>query len=209
MEVTKKSFSFPKKHDMPLYCVSAADGTNVVRLFRDAIRLANAYRSGDTPDFVDQILRELEVGQSERGPLALRFFEELLVCTYFFVFLLLFTPCVLCLPLCDTRVCVCNTNTIPPQLLHASCPVDDQTSNPAGYSYMFRITEHTMISLKQSIRHFIITKIIRLITVLSPIVVQLPICNRRRSRASAIVLLHPTVFPASIRNSTKRSINSG
>jgi len=45
---------------MPLYFVSAADGTNVVRLFRDAIRLANAYRTGDTPDFVDQILRELE-----------------------------------------------------------------------------------------------------------------------------------------------------
>lgn len=61
MEVTKKSFSFPKKHDMPLYFVSAADGTNVVRLFRDAIRLANAYRSGDTADFIDQILRELEV----------------------------------------------------------------------------------------------------------------------------------------------------
>ncbi|CAF0742495.1 unnamed protein product [Adineta steineri] len=60
MEVTKKSFSFPKKHDMPLYFVSAADGTNVVRLFRDAIRLANAYRSGDTGDFIDQIMRELE-----------------------------------------------------------------------------------------------------------------------------------------------------
>jgi Rab-like protein 2 len=63
MEVTKKSFSFPKKHDMPLYFVSAADGTNVVRLFRDSIRLANAYRSGDTTDFIDQILRELEVSQ--------------------------------------------------------------------------------------------------------------------------------------------------
>ncbi|CAF3570322.1 unnamed protein product [Rotaria socialis] len=62
MEVTKKSFSFPKKHDMPLYYVSAADGTNVVRLFRDAIRLANAYRTGDTQDFIDQVLRELEVG---------------------------------------------------------------------------------------------------------------------------------------------------
>lgn len=62
MEVTKKAFTFPKKHDMPLYYVSAADGTNVVRMFRDAIRLANAYRSGDTADFVDQILRELEVG---------------------------------------------------------------------------------------------------------------------------------------------------
>jgi Rab-like protein 2 len=65
LDVTKKSFSFPKKHDMPLYFVSAADGTNVVRLFRDAIRLANAYRAGDTPDFIDQILRELEVSNKE------------------------------------------------------------------------------------------------------------------------------------------------
>jgi hypothetical protein len=64
MEITKKSFSFPKKHDMPLYFVSAADGTNVVRLFRDAIRLANAYRTGDTQDFIDQVLRELEVKNS-------------------------------------------------------------------------------------------------------------------------------------------------
>lgn len=61
MEVTKKSFSFPKKHDMPLYYVSAADGTNVVRLFRDAMRLALAYQSGDTEDFIDQILREIQV----------------------------------------------------------------------------------------------------------------------------------------------------
>ncbi|UJR28352.1 hypothetical protein I4U23_009594 [Adineta vaga] len=60
MEITKKSFSFPKKHDMPLYFVSAANGTNVVRLFRDVIRLAQAYRAGDSPDFIDQIMRELE-----------------------------------------------------------------------------------------------------------------------------------------------------
>jgi len=66
MEITKKSFSFPKKHDMPLYFVSAANGTNVVRLFRDAIRLAQAYRSGDTADFIDQIMRELEVSISTR-----------------------------------------------------------------------------------------------------------------------------------------------
>ncbi|CAF1299544.1 unnamed protein product [Adineta ricciae] len=65
MEITKKSFSFPKKHDMPLYFVSAADGTNVVRLFRDAIRVAQAYRNGDTADFIDQIMRELEVSKLE------------------------------------------------------------------------------------------------------------------------------------------------
>lgn len=67
MEVTKKSFSFPKKNDMPLYFVSAANGTNVVRLFRDSIRLANAYQMGDTQDFIDQVLRELEVNQFNKN----------------------------------------------------------------------------------------------------------------------------------------------
>jgi Rab-like protein 2 len=71
MDITKKSFSFPKKHDMPLYFVSAADGTNVVRLFRDSIRLANAYRMGDTQDFIEQVLRELEVCLFTRNNLIL------------------------------------------------------------------------------------------------------------------------------------------
>jgi hypothetical protein len=85
MEVTKKSFSFPKKHDMPLYFVSAADGTNVVRLFRDSIRVANAYRSGDTPDFIDQILRELEVSLHEM----IFFFCKLIAREFFFVMIFL------------------------------------------------------------------------------------------------------------------------
>jgi len=32
IEVTKKSFNFAQKHGMPLYFVSAADGTNVVKV---------------------------------------------------------------------------------------------------------------------------------------------------------------------------------
>jgi Rab-like protein 2 len=31
-KVTKKAFQFPKKHDLPFYFVSAADGTNVVKV---------------------------------------------------------------------------------------------------------------------------------------------------------------------------------
>ncbi len=42
---------------MTLYFVSATDGTNIVRLFRDA----NAYRVSDTQDFIVQVLNELEV----------------------------------------------------------------------------------------------------------------------------------------------------
>ncbi|KAL4665976.1 hypothetical protein H8959_000927 [Pygathrix nigripes] len=51
INATQKSFNFAKKFSLPLYFVSAADGTNVVKLFNDAIRLA---------DFMDEIFQELE-----------------------------------------------------------------------------------------------------------------------------------------------------
>ncbi|KAL5009501.1 hypothetical protein ScPMuIL_011806 [Solemya velum] len=57
--VTKRSFQFSKKHNMPFYFVSASDGTNVVRLFRDVIKAAVAYKSNST-DFMDEIMKELE-----------------------------------------------------------------------------------------------------------------------------------------------------
>ncbi|XP_022290709.2 rab-like protein 2A [Crassostrea virginica] len=57
--ITKKAFTFPKKHGMPFYFVSASDGTNVVKLFKDAIRAAVAYKNNST-DFMDEIMRELE-----------------------------------------------------------------------------------------------------------------------------------------------------
>lgn len=58
---------------MPFYHVSAADGTNVVRLFRDAIRLAHAYRKGDPVDFLDQLMHELEV--SDRDAITVKIFN--------------------------------------------------------------------------------------------------------------------------------------
>ncbi|CAH1799721.1 unnamed protein product [Owenia fusiformis] len=57
--ITKKAFGFPKKHNMPFYFVSASDGTNVVKCFRDAIKAAVAYKNNST-DFMDEIMRELE-----------------------------------------------------------------------------------------------------------------------------------------------------
>ncbi|NXO23129.1 RBL2A protein, partial [Cisticola juncidis] len=59
MKVTQKSFNFARKFSLPFYFVSAADGTNVVKLFNDAIRLAVAYKQ-HSGDFMDQVLRELE-----------------------------------------------------------------------------------------------------------------------------------------------------
>jgi len=59
MDATTMKFAFGKKHNLPQYFCSAADGTNVVKLFRDAIRSAYSYKSNPT-DFVDQILAELD-----------------------------------------------------------------------------------------------------------------------------------------------------
>ncbi|KAI0228975.1 Rab-like protein 2A [Lamellibrachia satsuma] len=57
--ITKKSFNFAKKHKMPFYFVSASDGTNVVKCFRDTITAALAYKSNST-DFMDEIMKELD-----------------------------------------------------------------------------------------------------------------------------------------------------
>lgn len=57
--VTRKAFNFPKKFGIPLYFVSASDGTNVVKLFTDAIKSAVQYKQNPN-DFVDEILKELE-----------------------------------------------------------------------------------------------------------------------------------------------------
>ncbi|XP_033919266.1 rab-like protein 2A isoform X2 [Melopsittacus undulatus] len=59
MKVTQKSFNFARKFSLPFYFVSAADGTNVVKLFSDAIKLAVAYKQNST-DFMDEVMRELE-----------------------------------------------------------------------------------------------------------------------------------------------------
>ncbi|RDD46360.1 Rab-like protein 2A [Trichoplax sp. H2] len=57
--ITKKSFNFVKKHNLPFYFVSASDGTNVVKVFRNAIKLAVVYKEEST-DFLDEVMRELE-----------------------------------------------------------------------------------------------------------------------------------------------------
>ncbi|XP_074650431.1 rab-like protein 2A [Tubulanus polymorphus] len=58
-DITNKTFNFVKKHEMPFCFVSASDGTNVVRLFRNAIKLAVSYKNNST-DFIDQVMKELE-----------------------------------------------------------------------------------------------------------------------------------------------------
>ncbi|XP_070188570.1 rab-like protein 2A [Littorina saxatilis] len=64
--VTSKTFNFAKKHNMPFYFVSASDGTNVVKMFRDAIKAASKYKSNPT-DIMDEIMQELENFELETG----------------------------------------------------------------------------------------------------------------------------------------------
>ncbi|XP_065064843.1 rab-like protein 2A [Rhopilema esculentum] len=57
--ITSKTFNFPKKYKMPFYFVSASDGTNVVKVFREAIKLGYNYKENSS-DFMDEVMRELE-----------------------------------------------------------------------------------------------------------------------------------------------------
>ena len=58
-DVTTKSFGFCTKNSIPLYYVSASDGTNVVKTFTDAIEKAVEYKKNPL-DIDDQIMEELE-----------------------------------------------------------------------------------------------------------------------------------------------------
>ncbi|XP_054891586.1 RAB, member of RAS oncogene family-like 2 [Poeciliopsis prolifica] len=59
LKVTQRSFSFAKKQGLPFYFVSAADGTNVVKMFREMINRAVDYKKNPS-DFMDEVLEELE-----------------------------------------------------------------------------------------------------------------------------------------------------
>lgn len=57
--MTSKSFAFATKNGMPLFYVSASDGTNVVMMFNEAIASAVKYKKNPV-DIEDQIMEELE-----------------------------------------------------------------------------------------------------------------------------------------------------
>ncbi|KAF4754116.1 Rab-like protein 2A, partial [Perkinsus olseni] len=42
MTVTERNFAFPARHKLPFYFVCASNGTNVVKVFREALKLAVA-----------------------------------------------------------------------------------------------------------------------------------------------------------------------
>ncbi|XP_077425505.1 RAB, member of RAS oncogene family-like 2 [Vanacampus margaritifer] len=65
MKVTQRSFNFAKKKGLPFYFVSAADGTNVVKMFREMIKRAVEYKQNPS-DFMDEVMQELEKFELEK-----------------------------------------------------------------------------------------------------------------------------------------------
>ena len=55
-QVTKKNFKFAATHNIPFFFVSAADGTNVVKVFEEAIREGYEHRKSGKTDFVTECL---------------------------------------------------------------------------------------------------------------------------------------------------------
>merc|ERR1712013_467464 len=57
--VTKKRFGFASKRKLPFAFCSAADGTNVVKIFKQAVDLAKKYKDKDPNmlDYMEQCMR--------------------------------------------------------------------------------------------------------------------------------------------------------
>ena len=65
-KVTQKKFAFGSKNGINTFeFVSAADGTNVVKVFKEAIRQGWQYKNSDQKDFMDEVMDLL--GDDEDG----------------------------------------------------------------------------------------------------------------------------------------------
>ncbi|CAG9318263.1 unnamed protein product [Blepharisma stoltei] len=60
LEVTKKSFKFAETHGLDFFFVSAADGTNVVRIFETICRKALEYKRNPPRTFEQDVLELLD-----------------------------------------------------------------------------------------------------------------------------------------------------
>lgn len=60
LSVTSKQFAFATKRQLPLFYCSAAEGTNVVKMFQNAIRLGKKCRDDPPEDFVSDVLNLLQ-----------------------------------------------------------------------------------------------------------------------------------------------------
>lgn len=62
-EVTKKSFAFASKRGLPFMFVSAADGTNVARCFREVVKMGLTYKNNPEDDYYTEVMNLLAEGE--------------------------------------------------------------------------------------------------------------------------------------------------
>eukprot|EP00954_Amorphochlora_amoebiformis_P002713 213090-Amorphochlora_amoeboformis.AAC.1 len=60
MKATSKKFKFATERGFKLFYCSAADGTNVVKVFKEAIRLAVENSQKPSDDFTEEVMRTIE-----------------------------------------------------------------------------------------------------------------------------------------------------
>lgn len=58
--VTTKSFKFPREHNLPFFFASSADGTNVVKVFEEAVCAGLSQRKFGKKDFLSECLELFE-----------------------------------------------------------------------------------------------------------------------------------------------------
>ena len=59
-DVTNKKFQFSEKHNLPFYYASAADGTNVVRIFDDCLKFALQNKACPKDSYLNDVLDVLD-----------------------------------------------------------------------------------------------------------------------------------------------------
>jgi Rab-like protein 2 len=65
--VTERSFAFPQRRNLPFYFVSASDGTNVVKVFQQAITLGLQHKENPSDDYMTMALELLgEMDDTEK-----------------------------------------------------------------------------------------------------------------------------------------------
>ena len=64
--MTKKEFKFAARHNLPFFFVSAADGTNVVKVFHQAVKEALRYKESGN-DVLGDVLAMLKSSSIPEG----------------------------------------------------------------------------------------------------------------------------------------------
>mmetsp|Transcript_148865 Transcript_148865/g.476758 ORF Transcript_148865/g.476758 Transcript_148865/m.476758 type:complete len:89 (-) Transcript_148865:268-534(-) len=74
--MAKKKFNFPAQNSLPFYFVSSSDGTNVVRVFKEAIALAIMNKEQPPDEVMAEIYNLLRDDDSKDGALGIGFGDE-------------------------------------------------------------------------------------------------------------------------------------